>query len=80
MGKSRSPHKDSIIKNGKNTKNFNESKRIISWFPVTRKQRDEFIQISIRGGWIGIGLLVVLWIIVRIVGPSLGWWVPADIH
>ena len=25
-----------------------------------------------------IGLLVFLWIIVRFIGPSLGWWTPAD--
>ncbi|MFN4279238.1 DUF2839 domain-containing protein [Thermosynechococcus sp.] len=27
-----------------------------------------------RGTWVGIGLLVVIWVIVRFIGPSLGWW------
>ena len=57
-----------------------ESPRIVSWFPVTQAQRDQFIQLSIRAGWIGIGALVILSIIVRFVGPAAGWWIPADIR
>ena len=57
-----------------------ESPRIISWFPVTQAQRDQFIQLSIRAGWVGIAALVILWIIVRFVGPAAGWWIPADIR
>ena len=60
-------------------KSINESPRIISWFPVTQAQRDQFIQLSIRAGWVGIAALVALWIIVRFIGPAAGWWVPADI-
>ena len=55
-------------------------KAIVSWFPVTQAQRDQFIQLSIRAGWIGIAALVILWIIVRFVGPAAGWWIPADIR
>ena len=58
----------------------NESPRIVSWFPVTEAQRDQFIQLSIRAGWIGIVALVVLWIVVRIIGPAAGWWIPADVR
>ena len=54
------------------------SEKIVSWLPTTQEQRDQFIQITISGAWIGIGLLLLCWAIVRIVGPSLGWWVPAD--
>ena len=57
-----------------------ESPRIVSSFPVTQAQRDQFIQLSIRAGWIGIAALVILWIIVRFVGPAAGWWIPADIR
>ncbi len=57
-----------------------ESPRIVSWFPVTQAQRDQFIQLSIRAGWVGIAALVVLWIIVRFIGPAAGWWIPADIR
>ena len=61
-------------------KSIDESPRIISWFPVTQAQRDQFIQLSIRAGWVGIAALVALWIIVRFIGPAAGWWVPADIR
>ena len=65
----------------RNKKNSgNESPRIVSWFPVTQAQRDEFIKLSIRAGWVGIAVLVILWIIVRFVGPAAGWWIPADIR
>ena len=57
-----------------------ESPRIVSWFPVTQAQRDQFIQLSIRAGWVGIAALVLLWIIVRFVGHAAGWWIPADIR
>ena len=63
-------------RSNKNSKD--ESPRIVSWFPVTQAQRDQFIQLSIRAGWLGIAALVVLWIIVRFVGPAAGWWTPAD--
>ena len=59
-------------------KSRNESPRIVSWFPVTQAQRDQFIQLSIRAGWVGIALLVLLWVIVRFIGPFAGWWIPAD--
>ena len=57
-----------------------ESPRIVAWFPVTQAQRDQFIQLSIRGGWLCIVLLVLFWITVRFIGPAAGWWVPADIR
>ena len=59
-------------------KNNKDSPRIVSWFPVTQFQRDEFIRLTIRGGWVGIGMLVVFWLVVRIIGPAAGWWIPAD--
>ena len=54
------------------------SPRLLSWLPITEKQKDKFIQLSIKTSWVGIGLLVSLWVIVRFIGPSLGWWTPAD--
>ena len=65
-------------RNEKKSKAF--SPRIVSWFPVTQAQRDQFIQLSIRGGWIGIVLLVLLWVIVLFIGPAAGWWVTADVR
>jgi len=62
-----------------NMKNKDLSPQIFSWFPTTQKQENMFIRLSIRGAWIGIGFLVLLWVIVRIIGPAAGWWVPADL-
>tara|TARA_Y100001968_G_scaffold309886_1_gene330239 strand:- start:23042 stop:23290 length:249 start_codon:yes stop_codon:yes gene_type:complete len=62
-----------------NFKKNENSPRIFSWLPITQNQESLFIKLTIRGAWIGIGLLVLLWIVVRLIGPSAGWWVPADI-
>ena len=56
------------------------SPRLFKWLPITENQKDKFIQLSIRGGWIGIFLLILLWVIVRFIGPAAGWWTPADSH
>ncbi len=55
-----------------------DSPRIISWLPVTQNQREKFYSITQKGAWIGIGFLVIFWVIVRFVGPAAGWWTPAD--
>tara|TARA_Y100001978_G_C23464903_1_gene324119 strand:+ start:406 stop:651 length:246 start_codon:yes stop_codon:yes gene_type:complete len=54
------------------------SPRLINWLPVTQNQKDYFIKLSIKTGWIGIALLVLLWVVVRFIGPAAGWWTPAD--
>ena len=59
-------------------RNTDNSPRLIEWLPITRKQKDDFIKLSIRSSWIGIGLLILLWIVVRFIGPAAGWWIPAD--
>jgi len=58
--------------------NRDNSPRLVEWLPITKDQKDRFIKLSIRGGWVGIGLLILLWVVVRFVGPTLGWWTPAD--
>ena len=54
------------------------SPRLVSWFPLTRNQADDFVQVSTKGAWIGIGALVVFWITVRFIGPAAGWWNLSD--
>ncbi len=61
-------------------KRVDDSPRIFAWLPVTQKQRDQFFDISIKTGWFGIGGLVVIWVVVRFIGPAAGWWIPADLH
>ncbi len=55
-----------------------DSPRIVSWLPITQNQKNQFYAITTRGAWIGIGLLVTVWVVVRFIGPFAGWWTPAD--
>ena len=55
-----------------------DSPRIINWLPFTENQKDNFIKLSIRASWFGIALLILLWIVVRFIGPAAGWWTPVD--
>ena len=64
-------------KNNTQTK-FDDSPRLFTWLPITIKQRDNLIKLSIKASWFGIGGLVILWIIVRFIGPAAGWWTLAD--
>ena len=54
------------------------SPRIVSWFPLTRNQTQQFMAVTTRGAWIGIGAMVLFWITVRFIGPAAGWWSLAD--
>ena len=56
------------------------SSRFFSWLPRSDNPREQFYSITKIGAWIGIGLLAVVWIVVRFIGPSAGWWIPADIR
>ncbi len=63
----------------KNNKNkFDDSPRLFEWLPLTIKQRDNLIKLSIKASWFGIGGLVILWVVVRFIGPAAGWWTLAD--
>ncbi len=55
-----------------------QSPRIFDWLPITVNQKENFIKTSIKASWFGIGALVILWIVVRFIGPTAGWWTPAD--
>ncbi len=62
-----------------NTKTkFGESPRLFEWLPLTIDHRDGLIKFSIKASWFGIGGLVILWIVVRFIGPAAGWWTLAD--
>jgi hypothetical protein len=53
---------------------YGQESNIAPWLPIRKSQAQQFVTWSTRGAWIGIGLLVVYWIVIRFVGPSLGWW------
>ncbi len=57
---------------------LDQSPRLLEWLPLTVNQKDSLIQLSIKASWFGIGGLVILWIVVRFIGPAAGWWTPAD--
>ena len=59
-------------------KKIDDSPRIINWLPITENQKDYFIKLSIRASWFGIAFLILLWVVVRFIGPAAGWWTPAD--
>tara|TARA_B100000963_G_C22070211_1_gene427718 strand:- start:48 stop:293 length:246 start_codon:yes stop_codon:yes gene_type:complete len=59
-------------------KEIDNSPRFINWLPITENQKDYFIKLSIKASWLGIALLILLWIVVRFIGPAAGWWTPAD--
>ena len=60
------------------TKTVDTSPRIVSWFPLTKNQTQQFMAVTTRGAWIGIGAMVLFWITVRFIGPTAGWWSLAD--
>ncbi len=53
---------------------YGQEGNIYPWLPIKKSQAQQFVSVSTRGAWIGIGLLVVYWVGVRFVGPALGLW------
>ena len=83
MGEAKRKAQDGLMPRNlkkKKKKAKDDSPRIIPWLPITQKQRTQFIDITIKVGWVGIGVLVLIWVIVRFLGPAAGWWIPADLH
>ena len=58
--------------------NLDKSSRLFKWLPITVNQKNSFIKYSIKAGWFGIAGLIILWIVVRFIGPTAGWWTLAD--
>ena len=55
-----------------------QSPRLFDWLPITINQRDSLIKLSIKASWFGIGGLIILWVVVRFIGPTAGWWTTVD--
>jgi len=51
-----------------------DTTRILPWIPITKTQATQFVSITTRGAWIGIGMMVVIWVTIRFIGPAFGWW------
>lgn len=56
-------------------KNYGKPELIVSWLPFLTKQKaTQFVQITSTGAWLGIGTMIVIWVIIRFIGPTFGWW------
>jgi hypothetical protein len=53
---------------------YGQEANIFPWLPVTKSQGEQFVKWTTRGAWIGIGFLIVYWLTIRLIGPTLGWW------
>ena len=53
---------------------YGQEAKFISWLPITKSQSQQFMQLTTTSAWIGIGFLIVTWLIVRFIGPAFGWW------
>lgn len=53
---------------------YGQEEQIFSWLPLTKSQADQFIKITTKGAWIGIGLMIAAWVTIRFIGPAFGFW------
>jgi hypothetical protein len=53
---------------------YGQEPNLFPWVPIKKSQAEQFVKLSSRGAWIGIGVLVAYWVTVRLIGPALGWW------
>ena len=53
---------------------YGKEEYILPWLPITKSQADLFMSVTTKGAWIGIGVMVAVWLTVRLVGPAFGWW------
>ncbi|NJK37321.1 MAG: DUF2839 domain-containing protein [Oscillatoriales cyanobacterium RM2_1_1] len=53
---------------------YGREQRILPWIPITKSQSEKFVNLTTRGAWAGIVLLITFWITIRFIGPAFGWW------
>jgi hypothetical protein len=53
---------------------YGQEDTILPWLPITKSQSEQFVKWTTKGAWIGIGLMITLWLTVRFIGPAFGWW------
>jgi hypothetical protein len=51
-----------------------QDETILPWLPITKSQSEQFIKITSKGAWIGIGVMASAWFVIRFIGPAFGWW------
>lgn len=53
---------------------YGQEPTILPWLPITKTQAEQFVKWTTRGAWIGIVMIIAVWLTVRFVGPAFGWW------
>ena len=53
---------------------YGQESRILPGIPITKSQAEQFVKLTSRGAWIGIGIMITAWLTVRFIGPAFGWW------
>lgn len=53
---------------------YGQQERILPWIPISKKQAEQAYKLTTTGAWIGIGVMIVLWLTIRFIGPAFGWW------
>jgi hypothetical protein len=53
---------------------YGQEERFLPWLPVTKSQSRQFMAITTRVSWIGIIVMIAIWVTIRFIGPALGWW------
>lgn len=51
-----------------------QKETVLPGIPLTKQQSKKFMTWTTWGAWIGIGILVSTWLVIRFLGPNLGWW------
>ena len=53
---------------------YGQDQTIFPWLPITKNQAEQFVKWTTKGAWIGIGIMIAVWVTVRFLGPAFGWW------
>lgn len=53
---------------------YGQEQNVLPWLPIKKSKAAQFVQYSTLGAWLGIGSLIAYWVVVRFIGPTLGWW------
>ena len=51
-----------------------DSERVVPWLPITKTQSEKFLKLTSTGAWVGIGIMIAIWLTVRFIGPAFGFW------
>lgn len=53
---------------------YGRTNTIVPWLGISQQRAEQIYRWTMRGTWIGIGVMVALWVTIRFIGPAFGWW------